>query len=199
MSTENQYPAPGDARVGKAARPFWKKKRFIIPAAFVALIVVGSAAGASGNKTQTPAAVASATATATVATSKNTPTATPTPTQTKTPTPVAPPPPPAPKVPAEYQSALSKASSYFKNMHLSKAGIYDQLTSPYGEKFSAEAAQYAIDNLNVDYNAAALAKAKSYQTNMSMSPAAIYDQLVSAYGEKFTPAEAQWAIDHLGG
>lgn len=82
---------------------------------------------------------------------------------------------------------------------MSKAGIYDQLTSPYGEKFSPEAAQYAVDNLKADYNAAALEKAKSYQQKMSMSPAGIYDQLVSAYGEKFTPAEAQWAVDHLGG
>ncbi len=32
-------------------------------------------------------------------------------------------------------------------MHMSKAGIYDQLTSEYGEGFEADAAQYAIDNL----------------------------------------------------
>lgn len=33
-------------------------------------------------------------------------------------------------------------------MHMSKARIYDQLTSEYGEKFTAEEAQYAIDNLD---------------------------------------------------
>lgn len=80
---------------------------------------------------------------------------------------------------------------------MSKAGIYDQLTSEYGEKFSAEAAQYAIDNLNADYNANALAKAKSYQEQMSMSPEAIRDQLTSDAGEKFTPEEANYAIQHL--
>ena len=32
-------------------------------------------------------------------------------------------------------------------MNMSKAGVYDQLTSEYGEKFTAEEAQYAIDNL----------------------------------------------------
>ena len=47
-------------------------------------------------------------------------------------------------------------------MHMSKAGIYDQLTSEYGEQFSAEAAQYAIDNVTADWNANALEKAKSY-------------------------------------
>lgn len=82
-------------------------------------------------------------------------------------------------------------------MHMSKQGIYDQLTSEYGEKFPAEAAQYAVDHLQADYNANALAKAKSYQEMMSMSSAAIYDLLVSSAGEKFTPEEAQYAIDNL--
>ncbi len=97
----------------------------------------------------------------------------------------------------EYQNALKKAESYSKMMHMSKKAIYDQLTSEYGEKFPADAAQYAIDNLNADYKANALEKAKSYQKTMSMSTSAIYDQLVSDYGEKFTAEEAQYAIDHL--
>ena len=100
-------------------------------------------------------------------------------------------------VPTEYKSALKKAKAYSDMMHMSKAGLYDQLTSEYGEKFSAEAAQYAIDNLDVDYKANALEKAKDYQEMMAMSPSAIYDQLISEYGEKFTAEEAQHAIDNL--
>ena len=103
----------------------------------------------------------------------------------------------APAVPAEYKSALTKGTSYSKNLHMSKAGIYDQLTSEYGEKFSPEAAQYAVDNIQADWNANALAKAKSYQDNMAMSPEAIRDQLTSEYGEKFTAEEADYAIQHL--
>lgn len=102
-----------------------------------------------------------------------------------------------PEVPAEYKSALKKAKSYSDNMHMSKQGIYDQLTSEYGEKFSAEAAQYAVDNVVADWNANALAKAKSYQDSMSMSPEAIRDQLTSEYGERFTAEEADYAITHL--
>ena len=105
--------------------------------------------------------------------------------------------PESPSVPAEYTSALAKAGNYSDLMHMSKVGIYDQLTSEYGEQFSKEAAQYAIDNVNVDWNANALAKAKDYQEQMNMSPAAIRDQLTSEYGEKFTAAEAAYAIDHL--
>ena len=101
------------------------------------------------------------------------------------------------EVPKEYKSALRKAKVYSDTMSMSKEGLYDQLTSEYGEKFSDEAAQYAMDNLEVDWNKNALKKAKTYSDTMSMSPSAIYDQLVSEYGEKFTEEEAQYAVDNL--
>ena len=102
-----------------------------------------------------------------------------------------------PDVPKEYESALKKAETYSDMMHMSKAGIYDQLTSEYGEQFSEEAAQYAMDNLDADYKANALAKAESYQDTMNMSPEAIRDQLTSEYGEKFTQEEADYAVANL--
>ena len=80
---------------------------------------------------------------------------------------------------------------------MSKAGIYSQLTSDAGEKFTEEEAQYAIDNVNADWNENALEKAKTYQDTMAMSPEAIRDQLTSEYGEKFTKEEADYAISHL--
>lgn len=97
----------------------------------------------------------------------------------------------------EYKSALRKAKVYSDTMSMSKAGLYDQLTSEYGEKFSDEAAQYAMDNLEVDWNKNALKKAKTYSDTMSMSKAGLYDQLTSEYGEKFTAEEAQYAVDNL--
>jgi RPA family protein len=80
---------------------------------------------------------------------------------------------------------------------MSKAGLYDQLTSEYGEQFAPEAAQYAVDNVQADWNANALAKARTYRDMAAMSPAAIRDQLTSEYGEEFTAAEADYAIAHL--
>ena len=53
-----------------------------------------------------------------------------------------------PSVPKEYRNALRSAETYSDMMHMSKQGIYDQLTSEYGEKFTPEEAQYAIDNLD---------------------------------------------------
>ena len=81
-------------------------------------------------------------------------------------------------------------------LHMSKVGLYNQLTSEYGGQFTAEAAQYAIDNVDAAWNANALEKAKVYE-EMALSPSAIYAQRTSEYGENFTPEEAQYAVDNL--
>lgn len=101
------------------------------------------------------------------------------------------------EVPREYISALKKAQSYSDMMHMSKKGLYDQLTSEHGEKFPAEAAKYAVEHVKADFKLNALEKAKSYQKTMDMSSSAIYDQLISEHGEKFTEEEAKYAVDNL--
>lgn len=100
-------------------------------------------------------------------------------------------------IPTEYKSALRKAKSYSDTMHMSKAGLYNQLTSEYGENFTAEAAQYAVDNVEADWKENALKKAENYNDTMYMSKAGLYDQLTSEYGEQFTPEEAQYAVDNV--
>lgn len=97
----------------------------------------------------------------------------------------------------EYKNALKKADAYASSMNMSKKGVYDQLTSEYGEKFPEDAAQYAIDNVKADWKENALKKAELYSSSMYMSKMSIYDQLVSEYGEQFTPEEAQYAIDNI--
>ena len=98
--------------------------------------------------------------------------------------------------PREYKNALKTAEWYAK-MNFSKQRIYDQLTSSYGEWFSPESAQYAIDNLERDYKENALKTAENYQRTMNMSKNRIYEQLVSSSWERFTKEEAQYAIDNL--
>ena len=102
-----------------------------------------------------------------------------------------------PKVSAEFTSALASAKTYATTMHMSKAGVYEQLTADAGDKFPADAAQYAVDNVKADWNANALASAKTYQKDMNMSSEAIRDQLTSDAGDKFTQDEANYAIQHL--
>lgn len=96
---------------------------------------------------------------------------------------------------AEEKNAFKKAETYSNSLHMSKQGIYNQLTSSV-EGFTKEAAQYAIDNIEADWNKNALEKAKTYQTSMNMSSKAIYNQLISSV-EGFTKSEAQYAIDNL--
>lgn len=101
------------------------------------------------------------------------------------------------KVPMEYRNALAKAQMYSDKMYMSKAGLYEQLTSQYGEQFTAEAADYALANVKADYRRNALEKGKFYQRTMHMSKSSVYEQLTSSAGEKFTPEEAQYAVDNL--
>ena len=100
-------------------------------------------------------------------------------------------------IPKEYRNALIKAEQYSLLMHMSKQGLYEQLTSEYGENFTEEAAQYAIDHVDADWNANALQKAKEYSDSMHMSKQGLFEQLTSEYGEQFTDEEAQYAIDHV--
>ena len=119
------------------------------------------------------------------------PTATPKPTPKPTPKSTEDP------TPKEYRNALAKAQTYVNLMHMSKARLHDQLTSPYGEGFSEEAAQYALEHVKADWKENALKMAETYSSTMHMSKARIYDQLTSEYGEQFTAEEAQYAVDTI--
>lgn len=101
------------------------------------------------------------------------------------------------KVMAEKTAALNKANSYLSNMYFSKAGLFNQLTSKAGSGFSEEAAQYAVDNVKVDWKEMALGQAGSYLKSSSFSKLGLYNQLTSKAGSKFLPEEAQYAVDNV--
>ena len=100
-------------------------------------------------------------------------------------------------VPREYKNALRSAENYISMMPFSEKGLYDQLTSEAADKYPAEAAQYAIDNIKVDYNEQALKAAQNYLNMMPMSDEQLKQQLMSDAGDKYTEEQAQYAIDHL--
>lgn len=97
--------------------------------------------------------------------------------------------------PREYTNALREAESYLRFSAFSYQGLYDQLTSEYGSGFTPEAAQYAVDNVEVDWNDQALKDAESYLEFSAFSKQGLYDQLTSEYGSGFTPEQAQHAVD----
>lgn len=47
----------------------------------------------------------------------------------------------------EFKNALKKAELYSDSMDMSEKAIYEQLVSDFGEKFTTEEANYAINNL----------------------------------------------------
>lgn len=99
-------------------------------------------------------------------------------------------------VPCEHHKALKTAEDYSKRFRMSEQGIYDQLISEV-EGFPPETAQYAIDNIQTDWNTDVLAKAKEYEKSLGMFGEAIREQLVGEYGEQFAQEEVNYAISHL--
>lgn len=99
-------------------------------------------------------------------------------------------------VPAEYKAALERAQLY-ESQYFSKKGLYNQLTSKYGDHYSAAAAQYAVDNVKFDWKANALESAKSLNEIGHFSKQALTDSLTADPGSGFTADEAKYAIDNL--
>ncbi|MBP3951139.1 Ltp family lipoprotein [Bacillus suaedae] len=101
------------------------------------------------------------------------------------------------EVPREFQNALRSAQNYVDIMPFSEKGLFEQLTSEYGDQYPDDAAQYAIENVEVDYNEEALEAAKTYQEISPMSDQQLLDQLASEYGDQYTKEQAQYALENL--
>lgn len=102
-----------------------------------------------------------------------------------------------PDAPREYQNALRSAQSYVDIMPFSYQGLYDQLTSEYADNYTPEAAQYAVDNVDADWNAEAVEAAESYLDTMPFSREELVNQLSSEYADKFTVEQAQAAVNQV--
>ena len=156
------------------------------------LVGIGAAIGSSGgSKTNSvagttpapsPAVTAAATAKATpAAVAKAAPTVAAGPTLTN-----------------QQQNAARSAQSYLDFTAFSRQGLIDQLSSPYGDKYSVQDATIAVDSLKVDWNAEAAQSAKSYLKLSAFSCQGLIDQLDSPYGEKFTVAQATYGAKQAG-
>lgn len=100
-------------------------------------------------------------------------------------------------VPFEYEQALKSAQNYVDTLHFSRQGLKQQLTSEYGSGFSEEAAEYALEHVDVDYKQEAIEAAESYLDAMSFSRQELKQQLTSEYGSGFTEEEAEYALDQV--
>ena len=53
-------------------------------------------------------------------------------------------------VPRSYKNALAQAKSYVRVLDISKKGLYDQLHSSFGGRFSVKASHYGADHVHAD-------------------------------------------------
>ena len=88
---------------------------------------------------------------------------------------------------------MKKAESYLgSGFHFSETGLRGQLEY---EEFPQDAIDYAMENVEADYNEQAEKAAKSYaESEFAMSDQGIYDQLIF---EGFTEEQAQHGLDSL--
>lgn len=93
--------------------------------------------------------------------------------------------------------ALETAQSYVNALNMSEVKLREALSTeqPNGEPaFPAEAVDYAMANVQVDYNQEALDSARQY-SSFGMPAETIQEQLVA---DGFTPEQAQFAMSNLG-
>lgn len=95
-----------------------------------------------------------------------------------------------------YAYALANAEIYSERLHMSEAGIYNQLIGDFlsGDQFTEDEARYAMEHLDADWNANALAAAQNYSDMMYKSKAWICGEL--AY-ELFTEEQIQYAMENV--
>jgi hypothetical protein len=173
-SSKDKKIAKADAQAAKAKakamRPWFQKKRFIVPIALVVLIGISTAMNSGGSNTSTlessvtspepnqAAEVQEQTASETIG----------------------------------QKNARESAESYLKFSAFSRQGLIDQLEF---EDYSTEDAEYAVDALNVDWNEQAAKSAASYLEFSSFSKQGLIDQLVF---EGYTKSEAEYGAKAAG-
>lgn len=98
----------------------------------------------------------------------------------------------------QQKNAVRSAKQYLSFQGFSRAGLIDQLSSEYGDKYSVSDATVAVDTLNVDWNKQSVRSAKNYIKMMGFSCQGLIDQLSSDAGDKYTYAQARYGAQHAG-
>ena len=95
-------------------------------------------------------------------------------------------------------NAVRSAKQYLSHQAFSREGLIKQLSSSYGERYSAADATAAVDSLNVDWKVQAVKSAKQYLSHQGFSCNGLIKQLSSSFGEKYTLDEAIFGAREAG-
>lgn len=94
-------------------------------------------------------------------------------------------------VSSEFKAALGSAKNYLSIMAFSEGSLKTQLEF---EKFPADAIDYALANVDADWNSEAMESAKNYLSIMAFSDPGLRTQLEF---EKFTPEQIDYAMNNI--
>lgn len=105
----------------------------------------------------------------------------------------------AKNVPEEYKKALETAQKHVDySQSYSKHSLYNMLTNKeYGDKFSAKAAKYAVENVKVNWKENAYYNAKSYKKYGDETNAEIEKYMRDVDSNKFSKEEIDYAMEKL--
>ena len=175
-SSNSKKVAKADAQAAKAKakalRPWFQKKRFIIPIALVAIIGISVASNPSardGFEQGVESTVNSPEPNETTEPQEEAVTET-----------------------IGQKNARESAESYLSFTAFSRQGLIEQLEF---EEFSTEDAEYAVDALEVDWKEQAAKSAEAYLEFSAFSREGLIDQLVF---EGFTQEEAEYGVTAAG-
>ena len=172
----------------KPSRPWFKKKRFVIPIALVVAIGIASSMGGNNSSTLDPSADQLQTSQEEATTEIETPEFVPPVEVTEE------------EVVEDNSSsetniqyqARNMAADYLDTMAFSLTGLIEQLEY---EGFSNADATYGAKAINADWNEQAALAAEAYLDTMSFSRSGLIEQLIF---EGFTPAQAKYGVDAVG-
>jgi hypothetical protein len=108
--------------------------------------------------------------------------------------------PAAPQYTVSQQQAIDSAKSYLSDSQgFSYNSLFSQLTSSYGEGFSAADATFALHHISVDWYQQATWSAKAYMASgQGFSCSGLLQQLTSSYGEGFTHSQGEYGVKSVG-
>jgi hypothetical protein len=173
--------AKAEKAYAKAIRPWYKKKRFIIPLGLVGLMVV--IAGTSGGGDNTPATDNSSPSQSSD-TGKQDGSASEEDSE--------------PDMTAGQSNALRSAENYLSFSPFSRKGLIQQLSSDAGDGYSVKNATFAADHVEVDWKEQAAKAAKNYLDISGFSRQGLIQQLSSDAGDGYTLKQAKYGVDKAG-
>lgn len=185
MSDNNSNPFQDEAVVSnkEASRPWFKKKRFVVPGVIILLSIISSSLSGDLDASQQSSPGNTLAAESPTEESQGQveteAEADETAEQTVNET-------------VGEENARRSAESYLRFSAFSRDGLIDQLEF---EGFSSAEAEYAVDAVNADWFEQAALKAESYLEFSSFSRQGLIDQLLF---EGFTDEEAAFGVDQVG-